>query len=79
LICRIEECSEEQKGACKQFKAALKAYQRQRWEEAIELLFKTLKICGEDGPSHFYLELCDSYRANPPATTWNGTVSLNKK
>jgi adenylate cyclase len=79
LICRIEECTEKQKDACREFNGALVAFQRQCWEEAIDLLSKTLKICGEDGPSHFYLELCDTYRANPPGSTWNGTVYLDKK
>ncbi len=79
LICRIEECTEKQKDACREFNGALEAYQRQCWEEAIDLLSKTLKICGEDGPSRFYLELCGSYRTKPPGTTWNGTVHLDNK
>lgn len=79
LICRIEECTEKQKDACREFNGALEAYRQQSWEDAIELFSKTLEICGEDGPSHFYLELCDNYRANPPETSWNGTVYLDKK
>jgi len=79
LMCRIEECTEMQKDACREFNGALEAYRQRCWEDAIELLSKALEICGEDGPSRFYLELCENYRANPPETSWNGTVYMSKK
>ena len=79
LMCRIEESDQKQKDLCGAFAHALDAYQNGSWNEAIDLLSETLQRYGEDGPSHFYLELCDSYRTNPPAPNWDGSVRLHKK
>ena len=79
LLCRIEECDEEQKDTCAIFAEAMSAFRRQSWDEAIDLYHESLKKHNEDGPSNFYLKLCEKYRANPPETNWDGTVRLNEK
>ena len=61
------------------FAEALSAYRRQSWEEAIEIFYESLEVCKEDGPSIFYLKLCEKYRENPPGEVWDGLVCLNKK
>ncbi len=79
LICRVEESREIQKSICSVFARGVDAYQRQSWEEAIELFDEAMQLQNEDGPSRFYLRLCEKYRENPPATNWDGTVCLNQK
>ena len=79
LICHIEESSEQQRNLCAMFAEALSAYRRQSWEEAIEIFYESLEVCKEDGPSIFYLKLCEKYRENPPGEVWDGLVCLNKK
>ncbi len=79
LICRIEESSKQQRGLCEIFSIALNAFRRQSWEEAIKGFNKSMEIHSKDGPSFFYLELCEKYRENPPGETWDGLVSLEKK
>ena len=79
LLCRIEECDEEKKDTCAIFAEAMSAFRRQSWDEAIDLYHESLKKHNEDGPSNFYLKLCEKYRANPPETNWDGTVRLNEK
>ena len=79
LICRLEESNEQQKDLRSIFDEALSAYRKQSWNEAIEKFYESRKIYGEDGPSIFYVDLCEKYRENPPGAMWKGVVCLNKK
>ena len=79
LICKAKEVKEEQKSLCRVFARGIDAYQRQSWGEAIDLFKGVLKLDNTDGPSRFFLALCEKYQADPPATHWDGTVYLNKK
>jgi len=79
LLCRMEESNEQQRSLCALFPKALNAYKRQSWEEAIEIFDESTKIHREDGPSIFYLELCEKYSKNPPTEVWNGLVRLSEK
>jgi adenylate cyclase len=79
LICRMEESTKEQRRLCAIFTEALNAYRRQSWEEAIQVFREPVKICGRDGPSMFYLALCEKYRLSPPGAAWDGLVRLDYK
>ena len=79
LICRIGESSEQQRRLCAIFNIALNAFRRQSWEEAIKGFNESMEVNGEDGPSIFYLKLCEKYKENPPGEMWDGLVSLDKK
>jgi adenylate cyclase len=79
LICKVEEFKEKQNRVCSIFAQGINAYQRQAWGEAVELFNSALAQDYTDGPSRFYLKLCEKYRANPPYATWDGTVYLNQK
>jgi len=69
LICRMEESKEEQRSLCRMFAEALSAYRNQSWEEAITILNEFMKI-GVDGPSIFYLDMCEKHRKKPPGKEW---------
>ena len=79
LICRIGESSEQQRRLCAIFNIALNAFKMQSWEEAIKGFNESMEINGEDGPSIFYLKLCEKYKENPPGEMWDGLVSLDNK
>lgn len=79
LLCRIEECSDQQRVACAVFVEGLDAFRRQSWDGAIEKFNKYLEYFGEDGPSHFYVKLCKQYKESPPMDSWNGIVQMDKK
>lgn len=79
LICRREEAGAEQIALCKCFSEALSAFKRKSWEEAMNRFSNSLGVHGQDGPSSFYLKLCEQNRANPPEEVWNGIVRLDKK
>ena len=67
------------KAAHQKFKAGLKAFERQRWDEADQYFQAALQIDQNDGPSKFYQNLCRKLRHDPPNASWNGTVRLNEK
>ncbi len=79
LISRIEESSEQQRNLCAIFTEGLNVYYKQSWEEAIKAFYEVMKTYEQDGPSTFYLHLCENYRANPPGEEWDGLVSLRNK
>ena len=79
LISRIEESSEQQRNLCAIFTEGLNVYYKQSWEEAIKAFYEVMKTYKRDGPSTFYLHLCENYRVNPPGEEWDGLVRLRNK
>ncbi len=79
LISRLEESNARQKNLCTIFTEGLDAYDKQSWEDAIKAFYEVKKIYKEDGPSTFYLHLCEKYRINPPDEMWDGVVVLRSK
>jgi adenylate cyclase len=79
LVCKAEDVQEKQKKINRAFARGLDAYQRQAWREAVDIFRFALQLDNSDGPSLFYLSLCEKYRAKPPMSDWDGTVYLNEK
>ncbi len=79
LLCRAEEADEKLRSACATFAGALDAFRRQSWDEAMEKFHLIAETNPEDGPSLFYLELCEQYKQSSPEETWSGVVSMDKK
>jgi adenylate cyclase len=79
LICLKDESSEKHRNLCDFFAEALRAYRGQSWEKAIDKFKASLQISKKDGPSLFYLRLCEKYKENPPGERWDGLVRFHKK
>lgn len=79
LICPIDESNGRQRSLCAVFAGALDAYRRKSWDEAVEIFRESLKVQKQDGPSLFYLKLCEEHKESPPEEMWNGLVFLDKK
>ena len=61
------------------FASGLQSFTLQRWDEAEDSFRRVLKTAENDGPSRFYLELCQKFRQLPPSWGWDGTVTLERK
>jgi adenylate cyclase len=79
LLCIEEEATPQEKDKCEMFSHALDAFSMQSWEAASGKFREFLDRFKEDGPSLFYLKMCEEYRDNPPGEAWDGTINLYKK
>jgi len=60
------------------FPEVLAQFRAKQWQQAESTLTRCLELLPNDGPSHFYLELCRAYRRTPPATDWQGVIPVGK-
>lgn len=79
LFCRMEESEEKQKKGCAIFSEALRAFRRQSWDEAREKFHQAVQNSETDGPAHFYINLCEQYKKNPPEGAWEGVIPVEEK
>ena len=79
LIGRGEDPGGKHTALCRVFSEALDAYRRRSWQEAIRLFDQSAAIAGQDGPSRFYLKLCERHIKTPPDEPWEGLVRLDRK
>lgn len=79
LLCSNEESSETLQQACELFGEALSAYKSRSWDSAIEKFRESLRMLKQDGPSLFYVRLCESYLSSPPGESWDGVIRMDKK
>ena len=57
------------------------AYRKREWDQAIDQFSALIHHPSTqgDGPSLFYVTLCEQYKANPPRATWTGVVRVAQK
>lgn len=79
LVNRQEESDQDWRRGCATFAKALGTFRRQSWDEAKEQFQQCADILQDDGPSKFYIELCEQYIATPPQEEWDKVVTLDKK
>ena len=75
----FDEMEETQKELSDRFAAALDNYNNQVFESAKKTFNECLNIQPNDGPSLFYINLCEKYEKNPPRAIWDGVVRLENK
>jgi adenylate cyclase len=78
LLCQKGDCSEKQQNICAIFAEALDAFRRRSWDEATEKFLQSIKS-GDNGPSRFYIGLCEHYKNDPPGESWDGVIRMGKK
>lgn len=79
LICRDTDATAELRARCARFADALVAYRNQSWKEAIGLFQEVIHASGGDGPSAFYVRLCERCLESPPGESWDGVVYMDSK
>ena len=60
------------------FPEALDLFMQQKWDKALDLFQSCVEDAQCDGPSRFYLKLCQSYSAAPPSSDWKGVIPVDK-
>jgi adenylate cyclase len=79
LIGRMDTAEEKEINACAKFAEALSAFRQQSWDEAKAKFDEVVEIIGQDGPSAFYIGLCERYKENQPTEPWDGVVTMGSK
>jgi adenylate cyclase len=79
LIGYTDECDDLKRQACAAFAEAREAFKHRSWEEASQKFHQVIDRFGADGPSAFYIKLCEQYQNNPPSESWNGVIRMEKK
>ena len=79
LICCLDESNSQQRQLCAVFSEALDAFLARCWDEAICGFSESCNIIRGDGPSSYYMKLCEKYRDMPPGDMWNGIIHLDNK
>jgi adenylate cyclase len=70
---------EEKEQSLSHFAAALEAYRKQFWQEALGLFKQSSALCPEDGPSRIMAERCQIYLEAPPQGEWDGVFEMTSK
>lgn len=80
LVSRSEQVEQTQREACAIFAQGLTAFRNRSWDEARVAFQQCIDMTENDGPSQFYLNLCDQYLTTPPSEEpWEAVVTLEKK
>jgi adenylate cyclase len=69
LVNRSEQVEQTQREACAIFDDGLTAFRNRAWGQAQATFQQCIDFTGKDGPSQFYLTLCEQYLKTPPPKT----------
>lgn len=78
LIARKGEMPKQIANILSFFQKGLRAFQTQRWDEAIEAFREALKRNPNDGPSKVYLDRTYRLKAEPPPPDWPGIFTTTE-
>jgi adenylate cyclase len=78
LICLMKKAPQHRIDLCISFSEALNAFKRQSWEDASRKFNDIIIKFEQDGPSQFYLNLCELSKKEPPDKSWDGEIELVK-
>jgi adenylate cyclase len=80
LVNRLEQVDQAQRETCMIFAEGLTAFRTRSWDQARAAFQQCIDVTEKDGPSQFYLALCDQYLKTPPSEEpWEAVVTLEKK
>ena len=71
-----QEATPTEKTACTLFTKGLEAFRRQSWDEAEEIFTQLLQNLDHRGLPTYYLNRCEHYKGNSPASDWDGTITI---
>jgi len=79
LVNSQSSASVKQKSLCKDFAVALSEYQDQSWSIAADKFNQIILKYQHDGPSEYYLTLCNQNKNIPLTSSWNEVIIINNK
>ena len=74
----VEKSSQNYQLYFETFPQGLNLFLHKKWELAVEKFQQCLDSSPDDGPSKFFLSLCESYRVSPPEPEWQGIIIVGK-
>jgi adenylate cyclase len=78
LLAMEDETEKAREAIATIFPKALENFQQQKWSPASEGFKECIALSAGDSPSQFYLQLCTTYAASPPAPDWQGIIQVGK-
>ena len=79
LLCSKKDADEQLVGICGKFANGLELFRWRSFDIAMEIFRETDRWAGGDGPSAFYLRLCEEYIQHPPGEPWDGAIRMDRK
>lgn len=79
LIGKRGEIGESVLRACSDFSRAVDLYGNRQWPEAKEIFTRILQEKQGDGPSLFYIQLCEQRMASSSVEPWSAVIRLEKE
>jgi adenylate cyclase len=79
LLCRKEDADERLVGLCGKFADGLESFRRGSFDNAMKIFGEAVRSDEGDGPSAFYLRLCEEYIQHPPGEPWDRVIRMDRK
>ena len=77
-LCGPEVIGVDESALLHSFAAALGEFNRGEFDRARTLFVQLLEQFRQDGPTQYYLGLCEHYLARPPGPEWDGVVTVTE-
>ncbi len=78
LIGRTGESTAQEETLCDVFTEALGRFKQRNFDKAAHLFNECMAFRENDGPSVFYLGLCEAYKETAPDEEWDGRIKVGK-
>lgn len=78
ILALKKDSTQVQHQLCDLFGRARVMYTNKKWAQALVLFGQCLTLFPKDGPSHFYVQLCQKLMDSPPAADWSPTIRITK-
>jgi tetratricopeptide (TPR) repeat protein len=71
--------SDKMNSVLEYYNNGLALYKKRQFDMAISEFRKALEIHPDDGPSHLYIERCETFIKSPPPEDWDGVYTMTTK
>lgn len=78
LMAPKEQGERNQQDYAHLFAEALIDFENRSWETAMQGFRQCIDMLGDDGPSRYYLQLCEEFLHHPPPAEWAGVAQVEK-
>jgi hypothetical protein len=73
------DAGESELAFLRDWETAMDCYKQRQFNKALDLFIKLKETYPDDGALALYVERCDEFTWNPPATDWDGVFSIKSK
>jgi adenylate cyclase len=79
ILGKFDEAEAAKREEIAVFAEAMEAFRAERWREAMAGFQKSLSLNSHDGPSRYYVQLCETYLRGTSPYSRNGVIVMNQK